>query len=202
MSGIQGSSPSSTSPVTLELVAPLEVSRWRPLVHWLLAIPQLIVLYALQLILAALNVVAFFYVLFTRAIPPEMFAFMVMIYRYQWRVTSYVFWLREEYPPYDFTGAIDDPGTDPARVSIGYPRQLRQFMPLAKWFLAIPHYFALAFVGIAAWVVLIAAFFAVIVTGRWPAALRDFVVGYTRWSLRVQAYVFFLTDEYPPFSLV
>jgi hypothetical protein len=59
----------------------------------------------------------------------------------------------------------------------------------------------LLFVYIAAVVVVIVAFFAVLFTGKYPAGMRDFLVGTTRWALRVRAYVGFLTDQYPPFSL-
>lgn len=57
------------------------------------------------------------------------------------------------------------------------------------------------FVGIAAVFVGIAAFFAVLFTGRWPEGMRTFLVGVTRWSLRVSAYFYLMTDVYPPFSL-
>jgi hypothetical protein len=43
--------------------------------------------------------------------------------------------------------------------------------------------------------------FAVLFTGQWPKGLRDFVLGFMRWTLRVQAYLALLTDVYPPFSL-
>lgn len=189
------------SPVTLELDAPLAVARWRPLVHWLLAIPQLVVLYALQLALNVLTLVAFFTVLFTAGIPRGMFDFMVMVYRYQWRVTSYVSWMRESYPPFDFAAASQDPGNDPAKLEIVYPARLNRLLPFVKWFLALPHYVVLLFLGIAAFVALILAFFAVLFTGRWPEGMRRFVVGVTRWSTRVQVYIGLLTDQYPPFSL-
>jgi hypothetical protein len=74
-------------------------------------------------------------------------------------------------------------------------------MPLVKWFLAIPHYIVLLFLGLAAVFVVIISFFAVLFTGKWPEGFRTFVVGVQRWSLRVGAYVLFLRDEYPPFSL-
>ena len=70
-----------------------------------------------------------------------------------------------------------------------------------KWFLAIPHYVLLVFLGIGAFVGVI-AWFAILFTGRYPRGLFDYVVGVGRWALRVAAYAFLLTtDRYPPFSL-
>ena len=75
-------------------------------------------------------------------------------------------------------------------------------MPLVKWLLAIPHYIVLFFLGIAAFVSVVIAWFAILFTGRYPRGLFDFVVGVYRWFLRVDAYAFLLvTDRYPPFSL-
>src|SRR6476620_7307709 len=74
-------------------------------------------------------------------------------------------------------------------------------LPLVQWLLAIPHYIVLSLPGIAAVVVVVIGFFAVLFTGKWPEGMRDFVVGYARWYTRVYAYILFLTDEYPPFSL-
>jgi len=187
--------------VTLELEAPLEVARWRPLVHWLLAVPHYVVLYFLRIVSGALTVLSFFTILFTGQIPEAIFDFLVMILRYQWRVSSYVGFLREPYAPFEFTLATVDPGTDPARLSIERPERLSRVLIFFKWFLAIPHYIVLIFVGIAAVFAWLAAFVVVLVTGRWPDGLRRFVVGVSRWITRVYAYVGLLTDEYPPFSL-
>jgi hypothetical protein len=89
----------------------------------------------------------------------------------------------------------------PARLEIDYPTELNRWLPLVKWLLAIPHYFALFFVGIGACVVVIISFFAVLFTGRWPRGMFDFLVGTFRWGYRVAAYVHLMTDAYPPFSL-
>jgi hypothetical protein len=75
-------------------------------------------------------------------------------------------------------------------------------MPLVKWLLAIPHYIVLLFLTIAAVVVVIIAWFAILFTARYPRDFFDFVVGVLRWYLRVYAYAFLMTtDRYPPFSI-
>jgi len=68
--------------------------------------------------------------------------------------------------------------------------------------LAIPHYFVLFFLSIAAFFAVILAWFAILATGRYPRGVFDFIVGVGRWHLRLGAYAFLLvTDRYPPFSL-
>ena len=189
------------SPVTLELEAPLEVARWRPIVNWILAIPQLVVVYALNIVLEVLAIISFFTVLFTKKIPSGIFRTMAMVHRYQWRVFSFAMFMRNPYPPFEFTPSAADTGTDPGVFAIDEPPELNRWLPLIKWLLAIPHYIVLVFLFIGVIFVKIVAFFAVIFTGRYPEGLRDYVVGVFRWATRVNTYVLFMTDAYPPFSL-
>ena len=71
-----------------------------------------------------------------------------------------------------------------------------------KWLLAIPHYIVLIVLWVVAIVVTVLAWFAILITGRYPRPLFDFVLGVSRWSLRVEAYMWLLTtDRYPPFRL-
>ena len=90
-------------------------------------------------------------------------------------------------------------------MTLVYPdvkKELTFWLPLVKWFLAIPHYVVLAFLGIAAVASVIIAWFAILFTGKYPEGLFDFIVGVMRWFIRVGAYAFLLvTDKYPPFSL-
>jgi hypothetical protein len=109
-----------------------------------------------------------------------------------------------------YIGLLDDqyPSTDERQsVSLDFPypdakQGLNRWLPLVKWLLAIPHYIVLAFLGLAAIVCVIIAWFAILFTGRYPRGLFDFVVGVLRWGNRVTAYAFVLvTDQYPPFRL-
>jgi hypothetical protein len=70
------------------------------------------------------------------------------------------------------------------------------------WLLAIPHYIVLIFLNIAAFVVVIVAWFAILFTGHYPRGMFDFVEGVIRWNNRVLGYAGTLvTDKYPPFRL-
>ena len=104
---------------------------------------------------------------------------------------------------------LDDryPATDEQQavhLDIAYPdaQRLNRWLPLVKWLLAIPHYIVLLFLGIAAFVAVVIAWFAILFTGRYPRGLFDFVVGVHRWENRVLGYALILTtDEYPLFRL-
>ena len=118
--------------------------------------------------------------------------------------------LRFENRVFVYLGLMDDryPSTDERQsVSLDFPypdakQGLNRWLPLVKWFLAIPHYIVLIFLGIAAIVCVIIAWFAILFTGRYPRGLFDFVEGVMRWTNRVTAYAFALvTDQYPPFRL-
>jgi hypothetical protein len=118
--------------------------------------------------------------------------------------------LRFENRVFVYLGLMDDryPSTDERQsVSLEFPypnakQGLNRWLPLVKWFLAIPHYIVLIFLGLAAIVCVIIAWFAILFTGRYPRELFDFVVGVMRWGNRVSAYAFLLvTDRYPPFRL-
>jgi len=99
------------------------------------------------------------------------------------------------------------PSTDEQRsvhLGVAYPdgQRLNRWLPLVKWLLAIPHYIVLFFLFVAAFVVVVVAWFAILFTGRYPRGLFDFVVGVFRWDNRVLGYALILTtDKYPPFRL-
>jgi len=90
----------------------------------------------------------------------------------------------------------------PARLEVDYAEQLDRARTFLRVFMAIPHLIVLSVLSVAAFVVVVVAWFAILFTGRYPRGLFDFVLGVGRWWLRVQAYATLLvTDRYPPFSL-
>lgn len=148
-------------------------------------------------ILGTLFILTVLMILFRKVYPRWWFDFALNLHRFITRVTAYFLLLTDRYPSTE-----DDQNV---HLDLDYPdvkAQLNRGLPLVKWFLAIPHFFLLFFLGIAVFVVVVLSWFAIIFTGRYPAAFFDFVVGYLRWSWRVQAYAILLaTDKYPPFSL-
>jgi hypothetical protein len=106
---------------------------------------------------------------------------------------------------------MDDryPSTDEEQslhLDFDYPdakEGLNRWLPLVKWFLAIPHFIVLAFLYIGAVFAVIGAWFAIVFTGRYPRGIFTYLEGLMRWHNRVVAYALILvTDEYPPFRLL
>ncbi|UJA20053.1 DUF4389 domain-containing protein [Thermoleophilia bacterium SCSIO 60948] len=88
----------------------------------------------------------------------------------------------------------------PVQSSVARQEEYSRFLPLIKWLLVIPHLFVLVFVGLVALFAIVLAFFAVLITGRYPRALFDVVLSAYRYGWRVGAYMYLMTDRYPPFA--
>jgi hypothetical protein len=136
-------------------------------------------------------------ILFRRKYPRWWFDWNVNVTKFSARVGAYAALLTDEYPSTEREQCV--------HIGIPFPdvkKDLLPGMPLVKWFLAIPHWFLLFFMGIAAGFCIFLSWFAILFTERFPRGLFDFVVGVGRWGLRAGAYAFLLvTDVYPPFSL-
>jgi hypothetical protein len=136
-------------------------------------------------------------ILFRQKYPRWWYDWNLELARFENRVGVYIALMDDRYPSTDEhqSVALDFPYPD-AR------QDLNRWLPLVKWFLAIPHFIVLAFLWLATIFVVVFAWFAILFTGRYPRGLFDFVLGVFRWTNRVAAYAFLLvTDRYPPFRL-
>ncbi|MFZ0169784.1 MAG: DUF4389 domain-containing protein [Candidatus Dormiibacterota bacterium] len=134
-------------------------------------------------------------ILFRQKYPRWWFDWNLQLLRFSYRVTVYLALMNDAYPSTDEEQSV--------HLEFGYPdaeRDLNRWLPLVKWLLAIPHYIVLIFLDIGAFFAVIAAWFAILFTGRYPRGLFTYVEGVIRWNLRVTAYALILvTDQYPPF---
>jgi hypothetical protein len=136
-------------------------------------------------------------ILFRLKYPKWWFDWNLELQRFGNRVGIYLALMDDRYPSTDEHQSV--------HLEYRYPdapAELNRFLPLVKWFLAIPHYIVLFFLDIGAVVLVIVAWFAILFTGSYPRGMFDFVEGVIRWHNRVVGYAFILiTDQYPPFRL-
>lgn len=204
-------------PATLDIDYPNKLDRVTSFFRLIWAIPALVILTLLSAsgmssytneagrqisqngggIVAGLFVATILMIVFRQRYPRWWFDFALELNRFSTRVETYLLLLTDRYP-----STVEKQSV---HLELSYPdakKDLNRWLPLVKWFLAIPHYVVLMVLGIVVVLVTIIAWFAILFTGRYPKDLFDFVVGVFRWSWRVTAYAFLLTtDKYPPFSL-
>jgi hypothetical protein len=148
-------------------------------------------------ILGALFFATLLMILFRQRYPKWWYDFALELNRFSARVAAYFALLTDTYP-----STVD---AQSVHLDFDYPdaeRDLNRWLPLVKWFLAIPHFIILFFLWVGAFFCVVISWFVILFTGTYPRGLFDFVVGVGRWSLRVYAYAFLLiTDRYPPFEL-
>ncbi|HWB56021.1 MAG TPA: DUF4389 domain-containing protein [Gaiellaceae bacterium] len=207
-------------PVEVEGKQDAELSRFLPLVKWLLIIPHVLLLAVLWIVFFVLTVVAGAVILFTERYPRTIFDFNVGVLRWTWRVAFYAYGAlgTDRYPPFAL-GRADYPAT----LEVPYPERLSRGLVLVKWWLlAIPQYIVVSVLGTGFpwpswwwsagwwdaggwwWPGLIGALALVaagglLLFGRYPRDVFEILVGANRWVYRVVAYAALMRDEYPPF---
>ncbi|HLO58710.1 MAG TPA: DUF4389 domain-containing protein [Bacteroidales bacterium] len=168
---------------------------------WLyIAIPHGIILFFLGIWSAILTFVAFWIVLFTGKYPKTMFDYQVGFNRWNLRVNTAMMNLSDGYPGFGL-----DVQDENLNFNLEYPEKISRVLLLLRLFLGwlyvmIPHGFLLFFRTIATMVIVFISWFAVLFTGKYPAVFHEYVTGLMRWNTRVNLYIAFLTDQYPPFN--
>ncbi|MDR0342204.1 MAG: DUF4389 domain-containing protein [Nocardiopsaceae bacterium] len=169
-----------------------QLNRLTTLIRPIMALPILAVLIAItgwSMVLSRVLVI-----LFRGKYPRWWFDWSLELHRFINRVAAYLALMDDRYPSTDERQSVRlaYPGTD----------SLSRWLPLVKWLLVIPHRLVLAILDIAAVLVVLVAWAAILVTGVYPRGLFGFVEGVLRWHSRVTAYSLTLvTDRYPPFRL-
>jgi len=191
---------SSSYPLNGEVFYAERVARWRPLLNWALVIPLYLWLMVLLFGAGVVSFAGWFVILFTGRLPQSFGDYLVAVLRYQWRVLTFLFGLTTAYPGFHVVAGYVDPGDYPAVLYSARPT-IRQRLTVAfRFILVIPQLVVLYFVNLAAFVVLVIGWFAVLFAGRWPTGLQSFVTGWMRWTFRVYGYWYLIVDEYPPFG--
>jgi hypothetical protein len=135
--------------------------------------------------------------LFRKKYPRWWYDWNLQLTRFSNRIVVYLALMDDRYPSTDEEQGL--------HLDFPYPdveQELSQGLPLVKWLLALPHYIVLIVLTVGALFAAIFAWFAILITGRYPRSVFDYIEGVIRWHNRVGAYAFLLvTDRYPPFSL-
>jgi hypothetical protein len=168
---------------------------------WLyICIPHMFCLIFIGMASGILQFITFWIILFTGKFPVDFFNFQVKVLRWQTRVNASILNLMDPYPEFGLESmqegiTLDIPYQDDISRSDVLIRGL-----FGVLYVGIPHIFCLIFRGIASDILIFISFWAVLFTGKYPSSWHKFNVGTLRWGIRVNAYLAYLTHEYPPFS--
>jgi len=168
---------------------------------WLyIAIPHGFLLMFLGIWSGILTFVAFWVVLITGQYPKNMFEFQTGFILWGIRLRSRLMNLADGYPAFGLH-AVDEK----TELEIPHPEKQSRLLLLLRLFfgwlyVGIPHGFLLIFRAIATFVIVFLAWWVVLFTGKYPASFHEYVTGLVRWGTRVNLYLLFLTDDYPPFT--
>jgi Domain of unknown function (DUF4389) len=187
--------------IDVGVVVPDRIARWRPFVQGILAIPLILMVYPLSIVAGVSAFLGWFVALILGQLPESLGALIAGFYRYYWRALCYISFLSNKYPTIGLAMGYQDPGGDAAWFDVERPEKLSRLAVFFRFILVIPQLIVLLFLSIVLYFVSIIAFWVVVILGRWPGGLRDFVIGANRWILRVEAWFNLLADRYPPFSL-
>ncbi len=188
--------PASASVETTDRIA-----NWRPLVHWIMLIPHWVLNLVFICVSWLLTIPTMLVILFTGKLPAGLAGFQIMHIRHYQRMLAYLHLMHDQYPPFEFSTSSQDPGGTPMVVNIEAQLEDRnRLTALFRMIIGIPQ---IVFVFVYSYLVIAVvtiAYIIILFTGRWPAGMRNFVIGFYRAHTRYLAYIQLLNDKHPPFS--
>jgi len=188
---------SESYPVRFEVEYPENLNRLTTFVRGILVLPALFLTYPLSFVLYATVPFGWLTVFLRRSYPGWLFATNTGIFGFTARTHSYALLLTDRYPSFNAAGS-------PVHLAFAPPPSGR----LSRWrvlfwkaVLLLPNLFVLQILFFCALVVSVMAWFAVLLTGRYPRGLFGFVTGAGRWYYRAAAYFLSFNDRYPPYAI-
>lgn len=149
----------------------------------------------LSAVLFLTSIIAWFAILFTGRFPNDLWRLAAFYMRWRVRAVAYLMLLRDEYPPFG-------DGPYPTDVVLPKPEGDRDRLTVAfRVILVIPHIIAICLLSVVWAFTTTIAWLMILFTGRYPETLYGFALGMLAWTMRVEAYLLLLRDEYPPFTL-
>lgn len=164
-------------------------------------IPHIFLLLFIMIGSAFVRLIAFWAILFTGKFPAGMFKYQLNAQRWNLRVVARMLNLSDGYPAFGLNA--EDPNI---KIELEAPEKSNRLTVLLRTmfgfiYVMIPHIFCLAFISLGVGIVNFIAFWAILITGTYPKGMHGYMVGILRWQFRLNAYMGYLTDVYPPFSL-
>jgi hypothetical protein len=168
--------------------------------YFYIALPHAFLLFFLSIWSAIVGFIAFWSILFTGRYPESFFEFQTQFIKWEMRVNARIMHLCDGYPAFGLD--VED---ENIKFFVPYKEDINRVNAIIKllfgWiYVAIPHAFVLFFRLIGVFFVQFVAFWIVLFTGEFPKKMHNFIVGTLRWSQRVNLYLAFMTDDYPPFT--
>jgi hypothetical protein len=149
----------------------------------------------LGIVIGVVALISWVALVFAARHPDGLWKFTSFYLRWRVKAIAYMTLLRDEYPPFG-------DGEYPAELEIPRPERPRSRLTVFfRMLLALPHVVVLWFLSLAWAFTTALAWVAILFTGRYPETLYGFALGVLAWSMRVEAYVLLMRDEYPPFTL-
>lgn len=173
----------------------------RSLFGWLyITIPHAFLLIFLTIASSFLTFISFWAILFTGQFPQGMFDFQLKLQRWSLRVNARLLNLSDGYPAFGLNSVDEN-----TKIEVSRQESYNRLSVLARAlfgfiYVYIPHFICLFFIQIGALFVRFIAFWAVLFTGKYPEGMHNFMVGAMRWGFRINLYMSYMTDVYPPFS--
>ena len=165
-----------------------------------ISMPHLFVLFFVGIWAGILHFISWWVILFTGRYPASFFEYQVKVISWTARLNAVTWNLAEGYP------AIGTAGSHPAvTLEVPYPESFSRGLLLLRTFfgifyVGIPHGFCLYCRMIATGFLNFLSWWSILFTGKIPENWFQFNVGTLRWMLRMNLYMNYLTDVYPPFS--